>query len=74
MLFVGCAIAVWRLPLPGFYYSTAWMLLLSLTCLGAAIGAPLGKWFKGAIVGGGAAVVAIMIFLVPLLAFTWGGR
>ncbi len=74
MLFVGGALAVWQLPLGNAIEGTAWMLLLSLPCLGAAIGAPFGKWFKGAIVGGGAAVVAIMIFLIPLLVFMWGGQ
>jgi len=74
MLLVGGALAVWRLPFGDGIEGTAWMLLLSLTCLGAAIGAPFGKSFKGAIVGGGAAVVAIVIFLITLLAFMWGGR
>lgn len=74
ILFVGGALAVWRLPLGGFYSSTAWMLLLSLTFLGAAIGAPFGKWLKGAIVGGGVALVAIAIVLIPLLAYMWGGK
>lgn len=73
MFFFGCALSVLQLPWEKSYSSTGWMLLLLVTSLGAALGAPLGLWARGAIVGAGAVVVVILVIAIPFLAFLWGG-
>ena len=68
LFFFGCAFAAWRLPWGADILATAELLLLLFTCLGAAVGAPFGHWWRGAAVGIGAALVA-MSFWVPIFFF-----
>jgi hypothetical protein len=71
--FIGCGLAVWRLPWDKSLVSTLCLVFLTATFLGAACGAPFGMWFKGAVVGACIAVVPILVVAIPFLAWIWGG-
>ena len=60
MVFVGCALFVWRLPWLG-PDSTLSMSFISLAFLGAAVGAPFGLWWQGTIVVAGMSLVPIVL-------------